>query len=277
MKWKMLLLAGLCPALAGYAQNDSTVKNQANPAGDTLRVGSMIIVRNGQSKDQENDELRVKSHHNFSSSNLTTNWFEVDLGFTNFNDMTNYASAATQSFAPGARQDWFHLRNGKSVVVDIWFFMQRLNLIRHVVNLKYGVGLELNNYRYADNIRFSKNPVGVYMDDINYRKNKLAADYLTIPLLLNFNFTPHRRDCFGLSIGASAGYLYSARQKLISQQTGKFKVHDDFNLRPWKISYIAEIQLAYLSLFGTYATQSIFQYGLVQTPYTVGVRLGNWW
>jgi hypothetical protein len=28
--------------------------------------------------------------------------------------------------------------------------MQRLNLIKHVVNLKYGLGLELNNYHFDD-------------------------------------------------------------------------------------------------------------------------------
>ena len=37
----------------------------------------------------------------------------------------------------------FKLKTVKSVNVNIWFFMQRLNLIKHYVNLKYGLGLEL--------------------------------------------------------------------------------------------------------------------------------------
>ena len=50
--------------------------------------------------------------------------------------------------------------------MNIWFFMQRLNLIEHMVNLKYGLGLELNNYFFDDErIRFQKNPTLVVMDN----------------------------------------------------------------------------------------------------------------
>ncbi len=181
-----------------------------------------------------------------------------------------------QKFAPGSTSDWFHLRTGKSVNVNIWFFMQRLNMVDHVLNLKYGLGLELNNYRYDNNIRYKINPTEVIMDTINYNKNKLAADYITVPLMLNFNFTPHKKNAFGVSAGVSAGYLYSSRQKFKSSENGKTKTHDDFDLRPWKISYIAEIQLGYVRLYGSYATQSMFKNGLDQTPYNVGLRFSNW-
>jgi hypothetical protein len=94
--------------------------------------------------------------------------------------------------------------------------------------------------------------------------------------MLNFDFTPHRRQGFGLSVGASAGYLYSSRQKVITDEDGKQKKHDDFDLNPWKISWIAELQLGPVKLYGSYATQSMFKKGLDQVPYTVGIRLSNW-
>jgi hypothetical protein len=114
------------------------------------------------------------------------------------------------------------------------------------------------------------------MDTIVYSKNKLATDYVTIPLMLNFNFTPHRRHEFGISVGASAGYLYSSRQKLISDEFGKQKTHNSFDLNPWKISWVAEVQLGPVKLYGSYATQSMFKKGLDQVPYTAGIRLSNW-
>jgi hypothetical protein len=116
----------------------------------------------------------------------------------------------------------------------------------------------------------------VILDTITYSKNKLACDYLTIPLMLDFNFTPHKRRVFGISLGISAGYLYSSRQKLISSQNGKQKFHDPFDLNPWKISYIGELQLGPIKLYGSYATQSMFKKGLDQIPYTFGIRLSNW-
>jgi hypothetical protein len=145
-----------------------------------------------------------------------------------------------------------------------------------VVHLKYGLGVELNNYRYRDNIKYLTNPTEVILDTVSYTKNKLAADYITIPMMLNFNFTPNLQDGFGLSIGASAGYLYSSRQKLISDEFGKHKTHDDFDLQPWKISWIAELQLGPVKLYGSLASQSMFKRGLNQVPYTVGIRFSNW-
>lgn len=276
MKRKLLLLAGICFALAGTAQTDSTQKN-----GDTLRVGNILIIKDkkdGKDHDGDHDdEVKVRRRKPYKASNLSTNWGIVDLGISQFNDNTNYAQSISQGYlAAGANEDWFDLRNGKSINVNIWFFMQRLNVIKHVVNLKYGLGLELNNYRYSENIKYQNtaNPL-VIMDIVDYKKNKLATDYLTVPMMLNFDFTPGRRHGFGFSVGASAGYLYASRQKTISNDFGKKKDKEDFELRKWKISYIGELSLGIVKLYGSYATESMFEKGLDHTPYNVGIRLSN--
>jgi hypothetical protein len=275
MNQRFLLGATLCLALSANAQVDTTAKPAPAPPTDTLRVGSLIIVKNGKGTD-DYDSLSHQwhHHHNYHTpDNLTTTWIVFDFGFANYNDKTNYSSAPAQSFAPGSSQDWFALRTGKSVDVNIWLMMQRLNLIKHVVNLKYGFGIELNNYRYDENIRYLTNPTKVIMDTVPHFKDKLAVDYVTIPLYLNFNFTPHRdRNVFGLSLGASVGYRYSSRQKFKSDADGVQKTHHNYDLETWKISYIGESQLGWLSLYGSYATNSMFQNGLDQIPYTVGLR-----
>jgi hypothetical protein len=270
-----LLTAGICLALSGRAQTDTTGKTTAN---DTIHVGSLLIVRDGAADSGWNDSYSSHRHHyhSYRPSNITTNWCIVDLGFTNYNDRTNYASAGAQQFAPGSNKGWFTLNNGKSVNVNIWIFMQKINLIKHIVNLKYGVGVELNNYRYQDDIRYLTNPTKVIMDTIHYHKNKLAEDLVTIPVLLNFNFTPHRRHEFGLSAGASFGYRYSSRQKFVSSEFGKQKTYNNFDLDSWKISYIGELNLGWLVLYGSYASHSIFTSGLDQVPYSIGIRIGNW-
>ena len=94
--------------------------------------------------------------------------------------------------------------------------------------------------------------------------------------MLNFNFTPQRRNGFGISAGMSAGYLYNSRQKTITAENGKQKLHKDFDLDPWKLSWVGEIQLGPIKLYGSYATKSMFKKGLNQIPYTVGIRLSNW-
>ncbi len=268
MKKELIILGLLCFSIAGFAQQDSTANMDKNNSGDTTTYPDHM----------RHDWHQWHMHHprHINPSNVSTNWLILDLGFTNYTDRTDYSGAPAQKFAPGGAQNWFDLRNNKSVDVNIWLFMQRLNMIKHVVNLKYGLGIELNNYRYRDNIKYLTNPTEVIMDSISYTKNKLAADYITIPMMLNFNFTPNLQDGFGISIGASAGYLYSARQKLISDEFGKHKTHDDFDLQPWKISWIAELQLGPVKLYGSLASQSMFKRGLNQVPYTVGLRFSNW-
>jgi hypothetical protein len=272
----------LCFALTGFAQADSTrtdTTGKERPAQtyDTIRIGTMIIIRNAADRDKSYyDSTQRRFRH--KNKNVTTKWWIVDLGFSQVNDKTDYAQAIASGFLPaGANEDWFNQRNFKSTNVNIWVFMQRLNLIKHVVNLKYGAGLELNNYKYTENIKFQKSgkPL-VIMDVKDYRKNKLAADYITIPMMLNFNFTPNRKHSFGFSAGASAGYLYASRQKIISGEDGKKKFKDDFDLEKFKISYIGEITLGPIMLYGSYATKSMFENVLDQTPYNFGIRLTSW-
>jgi hypothetical protein len=273
-----LLLAGLCLGLTSMGQTDSTT-DQAKKV-DTIRIGSLIIVKKGDGHYNNKDESINVSRAVNISRNISTNWVIIDLGFANYNDKTNYAGAiASGVVAPGVGKEQFSLRTGKSIDVNIWLFMQRLNLISHVVNLKYGLGVELNNYRYEAPLYYDKTN-NIFTEDLtrHYKKDKLAADYLTIPLMLNFNFTPHNfyNRSFGFSAGISAGYLYSSRQKMITNEDGKQKIHDDMYLRPFKISYVAELQLGPIKLFGSMATQSMFEKGLDQTPYNIGLRLSNW-
>ena len=291
MKQVFTILALLCIGMNGFSQKDSI---RLKSSSDTT------ITQSGKDSDSAYDHHDMhdwKHMHgwhdmpwpmpphmhdkHYKPSNLSTNWLIVDLGFTNYNDKTNYAGASAQAFAPGSNSNWFNLKNNKSVDVNIWFFMQRLNMVKHVINLKYGLGSELNNYRYEDTIKYITNSntqaTTVIQDTISYSKNKLAADYVTVPLMINFNFTPSLREGFGISVGISAGYLYSSRQKTISSEFGKKKTFDDFDLNPWKLSWIAEAQLGPVILYGSMATKSMFNgQGLDQVPYTFGIRLSKW-
>src|SRR5690606_31951940 len=145
-------------------------------------------------------------------SRVSTIWGILDLGFSNFTDKTNYG--LTNSFllndplgTPMNSHD-FKTRNGKSVNVNLWFFMQKVNLIKENVNLKYGLGLELNNYRFKSSVSLRDGGVLPYSggmitnqpfafrDTISFSKNKLAADYLTVPVMLNFSTNDKKGNSF---------------------------------------------------------------------------------
>jgi hypothetical protein len=264
--------------------------------GDTLRVGN-IIIRTSGGKDHDHNVLdRIRDRRRRSgerASNISTNWLILDLGFSNYiNKTSDYSPAGTGGYLynrPGAAplgESDFELRTGKSINVNIWFFMQRLNLIKHHVNLKYGLGLELNNYRYRSQLSYLKEnpfvsgvapaPV-IIRDSVFFSKNKLAADYLTIPVMLNFCTNPDNQDRgFSLSFGISAGFLYSQRNKQISDERGKVKAKDGLGLEQFKLSYIGEIGMGPVKLYGSYSPNSFFRRGLDMRPYTLGIRLSSW-
>lgn len=274
MKRLITLCAVLCTVMTSFAQTDTIPKQKP----DTIKIGGMVIIREpGGSYDSTRRRDRVFSIRNRRSSdkpaNLSTNWWIFDIGFSNFTDNTNYPTAITDA---NIGEDDLRARAGKSRNIGIWIFMQRLNLVKHVVNLKYGLGLELNNYHFENkDIRFSENPTFIDLGNENMNKNKFAADYITVPLMINFNFTPEKRNNFGFSAGVSAGWLYSARQK--TKKDGDVeKVKSDFDMRKWKLSYIGELSLGPVKIYGSYAFQSMFEKGLDLTPYNVGLRFSNW-
>lgn len=281
MKRFFTLCLALCTIMTGFAQTDSIPKQTTDTipkqTTDTIKIGGMVIIRepggNYDSTKKRDKIFRISNRRNSDKpANLSTNWWIFDIGFSNYVDNTSYPVA----IAPGLVEEDLKARAGKSRNVGIWIFMQRLNMIKHVVNLKYGLGLELNNYHFDNkDIRFNKNPTLIDKGFSGIGKNKLAADYLTLPMMLNFNFTPNRRQNFGISAGVSAGWLYSARQKI--KDDGKVKkTKSDFDLRKWKLAYIGEIALGPVKIYGSYAFKSMFEQGLDMTPYNVGFRFSNW-
>lgn len=296
MKRLLLFVAMLSVCLAGSAQ---TSKDSLPPAKtDTIRVGNIIIVKKkgaeGSKKEGWTREIKIGRKRTHKNSNISTNWWIVDLGFANYNDETVYANVPSSFFAnrpgqPAIGANDFKLRTGKSINVNVWFFMQKMNLVKHKLNLKYGLGLELNNYRYKSAISYQEagqNPYPPYnintgtfvmRDSISFSKNKLALDYITVPFMLNFTSNPvYRNRGLSLSAGVSAGYLYSQRNKQKSDSRGKDKNKGDYDFNRFKLSYVAELGLGPVRLYGSYSPQSIFKNEMDVRPYTIGIRFSNW-
>ena len=287
MKKLTLLVATAIICLTSTAQDE---KENTNKTKDTIRIGGMIIVKKGKPGDV-NISIGNKNHH--KNKNVSTNWGIIDLGFANYNDQTNYANAGSylvnRPGYPALDKNDFKLKTGKSVNVNLWLFMQRINLIKHYVNFKYGLGVELNNYRYKSNINYNENGLVpytvntqtnaafIFRDSISFSKNKLAADYITVPVMLNFTTNPFvEKKGFSLSLGVSAGYLYSERNKQKSSERGKLKNRGDYDLEKFKFSYVAEIGMGPVRLYGSYSPNSMYERSLDIRPYNIGFRFSNW-
>ena len=296
MKRLILLTATCAFFINASAQKDSTNNPKNN---DTIRVGNILIIKKG-GKNQTDSSLDKKGttvtmgrkNSDNQNAKVTTNWFIVDLGFANYDDQTNYANAGSylvnKPGSPAFSKNDFKLSTGRSFNVNVWLFMQRLNIIKRNVSLKYGLGVELNNYRYKSALSYKENgtipysgglqtnAAFIFRDSIGFSKNKLAADYLTVPLMLTLA-TNHASSKKGFSVsgGVSAGYLYSQRNKQKSTERGKQRNKGEYDLEKFKLSYIGELGIGPVKLYGSYTPKSIYEHSLDIRPFTLGFRFSN--
>ena len=272
------------------AQTDSS----ASVKRDTIRVGNILIIKRGKNFDNDsvNITLGRRSPSYPSYNRTTTNWGVIDFGFSNFTDKTDYSNTGiflvSRPGNPKLGAPDFKLRTGKSINVNIWFFMQTLHLVKKNMNLKYGFGLELNNYRYKSAISYREdgiipysggmqtNAPFIFRDSISFSKNKLAADYLTIPVMINFASNKYSTNKgVSVSFGVSAGYLYSQRNKQKSDERGKKRNKGDYDMERFKLSYIGELGLGPVKFYGSYSPKSMYEHSLDMRPYTIGIRFSN--
>jgi hypothetical protein len=250
------------------------VTNAQTTVYDTLYIGGEQLVFK---KEINGEEAKLKiNRRKKANDRWHTNWLILDMGTSGFTDNTDYTQVVSPNgfVRTGLNKEAFTLKNNKSTNVNIWLFMKKYNLVKQYVNLKFGLGVELNNYRYTKPIVFESQPSPYVAASTNLiGKNKLAADYLTIPLLLNFTHKPGGKS-WVISFGGSIGYLYSSRNKRIENDK-KIKTRGDLGLAKFKWSYQAELGFNRLRLYGSFSPTSMFKNGLSQMPYNVGIRYSN--
>jgi len=266
---------------------------------DTVRLGRLNIIKSQDSNNKKDwqsmiedgdfDNTRISIERAPKKlKNVTTNWFSFDLGYANFRDESDqmvYLMGFPSTY-PGLPYNkyWVNssnlkLDNRKSSNFNIWIVQQKLNVYQHKINLKYGVGFEMFNFRFEQPVSFRNEPnKTVFMDDVNFTKNKLFVKYLTVPVQLNFQPNPYSRKGFYASIGLSAGYLVDARNKQISPERGKQKYDGTFELNNLRFATIGELGIGSIRLYGSYGSINLFdknQSHFSFFPYALGLRFSN--
>ena len=262
---------------------------------DTVKLGRLHIIKSqdsGHKKDwesmlEEGDFGNTKITINRAPKklkNTETNWWIFDLGFANFIDkspnlMWLAANPNALPYGPVMSPENFSLNNRKSTNVNIWVVTQKLNIYQHKINLKYGLGVEMFNFRFDKSISFREDiTTNVKYDEVSFTKNKLLVKYLTVPVQFNFSPNPTNKKAFYASIGMSAGYLWNAKNKQISGERGKEKFRGNFNLNDWRFATIGELGVGAVRLYGSFANNNLFnknQSFIDMQPFAVGLRFSK--
>lgn len=198
--------------------------------------------------------------------------FAMDLGFTNYYGTDNvFGNAAAPS---GLELQQFRLGSH----VALHFLPTTVSLLgRGVVNLKTALTVDYANLYFDNDVSLisGQETLTTESSDISFTKNKLTTRYFQVPMLLNINTNPWTDDGLSVSVGVYGGVLWKAYTKQKSDEFGKVKEVDDFNLNPIRYGVMARFDLKWMDIYATYNLSELFEDG--QGPstqtFTVGINL----
>ncbi len=289
----------VCAAVTSFAQTDSAQAThetiiegdkvkvifkekqvvKINAVGkDTVvnRIESFSIVTKDQDEREVVDKPDLEDNAAEHSDFIDTKWNSFQLGYTN-------ALNNGGKLEPDANYADMAIDAGKSINVNWQIVTQAMNIYKENVRLVYGIGIDISNYRFNENIDLDvpmlgapTSPLETNPSNNNYKRNKLVTQYLTMPLLLNLKLSPKNNDDYVyISGGANFGYLIGSHQKQVWKDNGKKKnkKEDDFNLEQFRLGY--EVQFGYkdIVLFGKYFPKSMFKENLGPDLRTVSVGI----
>ncbi len=204
-------------------------------------------------------------------SPIKTRWMMLDVGLATYLDDGSFNLSPANSN--------LDLNLGKSINVNLHIFRQRVSLIKNRVNLMYGAGLAFHIYNFDKNIKLTPNnePLEIVVDEtVNYKKNKLKSTYLMAPLMLNFNTNPRRSSkALKVSVGVFGGFLLASKTKQKSDEFGKVKFKDDFNLNKFRYGLMGEIGMGPINFYANYSLNGLFADGKGPdlAPFNVGIQI----
>ncbi len=247
---------------------------------------------NAQEKDEHNktsisigsDGISINSEKKIEKE-FSIDFFILDLGLNSLQDKSDYTSTAAQTLlqVPDEYQNanLFTLRSGKSWNVNLWPVVASWRMVSgdgQKIYIGTGVGLQMYNFRFNKPVTYTNdvNPA-VYLDSTHtITKNKLAVTYLSVPLMLTFKTKAAKKAWIVYGFGITGGYRLTSHMKQVSNENGKQKDHDKFNLSDFNSCATAEIGLdGYFRLYASYQLTALHDNGLDQHPLSIGLRFGG--
>ncbi len=229
--------------------------------------------------DDENE-----SHNGKDKPKFKSNYMMLDLGLNLMQDNTNYADPTVQALlnVPANRQNesLFNQRASKSINVNIYPWMLKFAALRtknQRIYISTGIGLQLYNFRYDEQLVFNKNPMSISLDTIQaLKKNKLAMNYLSVPLMLTFKSRLYNDHWLAYGVGITGGYRIAAWTKQVTTKGAKSKSYDAFGTSDFITSVNAEIGIdGAIRFYASYQLTSMFDNGLDQHPICFGIRFNG--
>ncbi|CAN5524363.1 hypothetical protein BH11BAC2_BH11BAC2_04110 [soil metagenome] len=211
-----------------------------------------------------------------------SHWGGIDLGFNQLLVGNKFSTDLPNGY------DFLELNSGKSLNVNLNFFYHDFKIYRRNILFTTGLGLTLQNYRFTSSktLISDTNKVVAGFDydkqgnKVSYEKNKLAVNYVTVPLLIQFNTDQRLKKSFHIATGILFSYKYNSHLKLVSNDDGKKKSkrQDEFSTEPLRTDLTLRFGYRLYTVYASYALTSLFKNskGPELHPFNIGINILGW-
>jgi hypothetical protein len=130
-------------------------------------------------------------------------------------------------------------------------------IIKDRLRLAAGLGFQFESYAFDKNIRLTDEPTLQGIEDTirDYRKNTLNANYVTLPVVLQFNSKRNLEKSFHIAVGVLAGYRISSNMTYKWSEEGRRqreRLRNDYALEPYRLSAIAQVGIGNAMIWAQY-------------------------
>ncbi len=178
---------------------------------------------------------------------------------------TDYGAYAAED------RGFMDLNNGKSIHVAFNFVTFNTLLTKsRTLGLSIGLGLSVENYVFSNDltIKYADGMMRPEPIDASYKKSKLVATYLHVPVLLDWNI---RRGLF-LSAGLNFDLNIGGHTKI------KFpkEKYRNCHLNPFNVGATVRLGFQRLYVYGNYSFMEMFKQDQGPKAHRMSVGLGLW-
>ncbi|MFN5621550.1 MAG: hypothetical protein ACK478_09635 [Flavobacteriales bacterium] len=130
-------------------------------------------------------------------------------------------------------------------------------IIKDRLRLAAGLGFQFESYAFDKNVRLTDEPYLQGIEDTvrDYRKNTLNANYVTLPVVLQFNTKRNLEKPLHIAVGAIAGYRIGSNMTYKWSEDGRRqreRLRNDYALEPYRLSAIAQIGIGNATIWAQY-------------------------
>lgn len=248
-----LACVGLLFAIPTFAQVDTA---EGKNIDITLEVGK---------KDYDRDGREIRYPRVFGGATFS----RLDWGFSRLiND---------GSFTLSPENQFLEYKKASNFGFDVAQFGVRFN---DAFKVYLSTGFEWNYLRLKKDVILDPDATPLDYSDaaVSYKKNIFTSTYLRAPVTMEWRSKRNRHgNRAKVAVGAMSGILLKGTQRLKSEEYGKQKYRDNYNLASFQYGVFARVGFSNTGIFAKYYLNDMFENSPNQEKlnnFTFGLTLG---